>query len=222
MSDLYIAGWGEGAPAVLVHGSFHGGEETFTGQRPLADAGYRLLLPDRRGHGRSPEVELIDFETDAADVAGLLGEGAHLVGYSYGGVVALLAAAAAPERVRSLALLEPSAFSLVRGHPAVEATIALVEEQRRGYEGTPERPFWEAEIPVAALRAAKFPKLVVTGTDREGIGEAMHAAADSLAAAVGAPRVSIPDAGHLLLREQPQAVNAALLDLWARRRRRPG
>src|SRR5439155_5625358 len=47
----------------------------------------------------------------------------HVVGVSYGAVVSLLAAALDPEHVRSLTLIEPPAFGLVRGHPDVEILI---------------------------------------------------------------------------------------------------
>lgn len=46
------------------------------------------------GYGRSPDVQRSDYAEDAREVAELLGDGAHLVGHSSGGVVALLAAAA--------------------------------------------------------------------------------------------------------------------------------
>ena len=103
-------------PAVLVHGTLSWGTLTFSHQRPLASV-RRLLVPDRRGFGDSPALEgspyTSDYAVDAADVVGLLGTGAHLVGHSYGGVVALLAAAARPDLVRSLALIEPAAHMVL-------------------------------------------------------------------------------------------------------------
>src|SRR5215216_4152116 len=93
---LNVTVWGEGERAVLVHGSFGWGEETWQAQRPLAD-GYELLLVDRRGYGGSPSDGRADFECDAEDVAALLDRPSHLVGHSYGGVGALLAAARRPE-----------------------------------------------------------------------------------------------------------------------------
>ena len=57
-------------------------------------------------------------------MAELLGDGAHLAGFSYGGVIALLAAAARPEAVRSLTVIEPPCLGVARGDPAVEETIA--------------------------------------------------------------------------------------------------
>jgi pimeloyl-ACP methyl ester carboxylesterase len=126
--ELHVTVWGDGEPAVLVHGSFGWGEETWREQRPLAER-YRLLLVDRRGFGRTPPADRrVDFEPDADDVAGILASEprAHLVGQSYGGIVALLAAARRQSAVRSLCVIEPPAFSVARGRPEVEELVRLV------------------------------------------------------------------------------------------------
>jgi len=129
-TDLHVTVWGDGPPAVLVHGSFGWGEHTWREQRPLADR-YRLLLVDRRGFGRTPPADRrVDFEPDADDVADILaGEPrAHVVGHSYGAIVALLAAAQTPNAVRSLCVIEPPAFGVARGNPEVEELIRLIDE----------------------------------------------------------------------------------------------
>lgn len=148
-SGVHVTVWGEGELAVLVHGSFGWGEETWREQRPLADD-YKLLLLDRRGFGASPANGRVDFERDADDVAGLLGEGAHLVGHSYGGVVSLLAAARRPDAVRSLVVIEPPAFGLARGDAAVEALIGNVNSAA----ATAQDP---SEYRAAFLRGFGFP-----------------------------------------------------------------
>jgi pimeloyl-ACP methyl ester carboxylesterase len=129
-AGLDVTVWGDGEPAVFVHGSFGWGTETWEKQRPLADS-YQLLLVDRRGFGRSPPNGRVDFDRDADDVAELLADGAHLVGSSYGGVVSLLAASRRPEAVRSLALIEPPALGLVRGNPVVEEFITGISAAER-------------------------------------------------------------------------------------------
>ena len=121
MTDLHVTELGEGTRAVLVHGSMSDGEDAWGAQRSLADQGYQLLLPDRRGYGRSPRAGGEDYERDAADIAWLLGGGAHLVGHSYGALSALWAAALRPEAVLSLTVVEPPAFGLVGQDPAVKA-----------------------------------------------------------------------------------------------------
>jgi pimeloyl-ACP methyl ester carboxylesterase len=128
VGDLHVTVWGDGEPAVLVHGSFGWGADTFSEQRPLADR-HKLMLVDRRGFGRTPARDgRVDFELDAEDIAELLGwsRRAHLVGHSYGGVVSMLAAALRPDAVRSLCLIEPPAFSVVRGHAEAEELIGRV------------------------------------------------------------------------------------------------
>jgi len=69
---------------------------------------------------------------DAATISALLAGGAHLVGYSMGGVVAMQAAALDPGAVRSLVLVEPVAFDLERGRADVEGFIAGYEGLRAG------------------------------------------------------------------------------------------
>lgn len=142
MSDLNVRIWGEGVPAVLVHGSLTTGEEDWEAQRPLAEEGFRLVIPDRRGYGDGSEGGGEDFLRDAEDVAELLGDGAHLVGHSYGGVGALLAAAQRPDAVLSLAVTEPPAFRLRREDPAV-AEIISAFERLWSREGLDDRAFLE-------------------------------------------------------------------------------
>ena len=77
---------------MLVHGSVTGGASTWRKQLPLARR-WRLLIVERPGFGSAPAGERVDFAVDARLVADVLGDGAHLVGQSYGGVVSLLAAA---------------------------------------------------------------------------------------------------------------------------------
>ncbi len=102
-----------------------GGAATWEAQYPLADR-WTLLVLDRRGFGASPPTEREDFEVDARDIADALGEGAHLVAHSYGGVGALLAAAARPEAVRSLTVVEPVAYSVALHHEAVRRCVEQI------------------------------------------------------------------------------------------------
>ena len=130
-SDLHLESWGSGPPVVLVHGSLATGAEEWEAQRPLADEGFRLLVPDRRAYGRSPAAVGEDFLRDADDITVLMGDGAHLVGHSYGGLGAMFAAARHPEATRSLTLLEPAALTLGQDHPAGRA---LVHAVRSGWD----------------------------------------------------------------------------------------
>jgi pimeloyl-ACP methyl ester carboxylesterase len=112
---------------VLIHGSGGNAETAWTAVRPLAD-GFTLVMPNRSGYPPNPPLERIDFEVQAAELAPLLEDGAHLVGHSYGGVIALLIAAGHPELVGSLVVSEPPAFGLARGNPTVDALVEGLDE----------------------------------------------------------------------------------------------
>jgi pimeloyl-ACP methyl ester carboxylesterase len=124
-----VEGPADATPAVFLHGVLSWGDDEeygFGNQRPLA-AGRRLLLVDRRGHGDSPDLDgphRGDYEVDARDAVDLLGGGAHLVGHSYGAVAAMLAAAARPDLVRSLCLVQPGALRPAEEHPVVARALA--------------------------------------------------------------------------------------------------
>jgi pimeloyl-ACP methyl ester carboxylesterase len=229
----------------------------FVAQRPLADHS-QLIVIDRRGYGASPDLEdstyLSDYEIDVEDVVELLGTGAHLVGHSYGGVVAMLAAGLRPQAVHSLTLIEPGAYRVAEHDPIVaealrknreglrqvppnlsaEVWLRLSTESvglpmpdptparlRAAYAALHERPCWEAEIPLEALAAASWPKLVVSGTwdtapqpYRVVGGEPLMACARIVAVRIGAPLLRVAGASHWPHQEQPEVVNKALRTLW--------
>jgi pimeloyl-ACP methyl ester carboxylesterase len=114
---------GGGPPVLFVHGDIVGPELTWRKQRELADR-WTLIIPSRPGFGDSPPLERNDFEVEAPLFAELLGDGAHLVGHSYGAVIALLAAAERPEAVRSLTVSEPGCLRVAEGTPVVDEMIA--------------------------------------------------------------------------------------------------
>jgi len=126
---IWITRWGQSGPkVVLVHGSAQGssvgGDHHFSRQQRLAEQGWQLLVPDRPGHGRSSSPgRPDDAEADGEWVADLLGDGAHLVGHSFGGCVALAAAARRPPAVRSLMLIEPGMQKLAIRDPAVRRFV---------------------------------------------------------------------------------------------------
>ncbi|HEY8705249.1 MAG TPA: alpha/beta hydrolase [Gaiellaceae bacterium] len=124
-------------PRVLfVHGSVVNGDATWAAQRPLAER-FELVIPNRRGFPPGPDVESVDYDDEAAWLDGFLEPGTHLVGHSYGGVIALLAAARRPGLLRSLTVVEPPAFAVARGNQAADA---FGEAATRMWEDGPHEP----------------------------------------------------------------------------------
>lgn len=136
MTGVHIERIGQGPRVLFVHGSVSGGAATWKAQYPLADR-WTLLILDRRGFGESASAEGDDFEVDARDIAEALGEGAHLVAHSYGGVGALLAAASRPQAVHSLTLVEPMAYSVALHQGHVRGSVEEVGAYFSGNSAAP-------------------------------------------------------------------------------------
>ena len=97
---------GTGAPLVLLHPGL-ADSRAFERNVPGLAREFRVYRPDRRGHGRTPDVEgPITYAQMADDTIAFLeqvvGGPACLVGHSDGAPVALLAALARPDLVRAL------------------------------------------------------------------------------------------------------------------------
>lgn len=128
---------------MFVHGSIVGAARTWRKQRALA-ADWTLCLANRPGFGASPELERGDFEQEAPLIAELLGDSSHLIGHSYGAVIALLAAGLRPQAVRSLIVSEPGLLRLAAGDPVADAMISRGEEMYRRAPQADPRAFLRA------------------------------------------------------------------------------
>jgi pimeloyl-ACP methyl ester carboxylesterase len=120
---LAVERLGDGPPVLFIHGDIVGPGLTWRKQRELAER-WSLMIPSRPGFGKSPPLERNDFEIEAPMFAELLGDGAHLVGHSYGAVIALLVAAQRPDAVRSLTVSEPGCLRVAAGTPVVDEMIS--------------------------------------------------------------------------------------------------
>ena len=123
---------GRGEPVVLLHSSCYSRRQWRRLVAELAGR-YRTLALDLYGYGETsypadPEAFSLDDEVALVEhVLDRVAGPVHLVGHSYGGVVALATAVRYPERVRSLALHEPVVFQVAQHDGALAPVGAEIE-----------------------------------------------------------------------------------------------
>ena len=227
---------GAGEPLLLLHGGF-ATIETWGAQTPALAERYRVYLPERRGHGRTPDLPgRTGYDVMAQDTIAFMDalgiSTAHLVGWSDGGNVGLEVALARPDLVRKLVLI--GAAANFDGYtPALQAMTAkltpafLPASMRQAYDAfSPDGPqhfpvvfekliaVWKTEPhhPLADLERVAAPTLVLVGDDDDITVE--HAAAMQRAIP-DAQLAVVPGTDHGLMFEKPELVNRLLLDFLA-------
>jgi pimeloyl-ACP methyl ester carboxylesterase len=98
---------GAGPPLLMLHGATSSGREHFASLAPTLAEGFRVHLPDARGHAESGGPvdgwTTLDLAADVLAFADALGlTSFHLFGYSMGGMTALHVATTSPQRIRTL------------------------------------------------------------------------------------------------------------------------
>lgn len=135
MSDLHVERRGAGPSVVLLHSSGISSRQWRRLERDVVALGATAVLPDLTGHGRSApwaEPTPFSFDVDVARVAALIAaepDRVHVVGHSYGGFIALRAAARTPSKIASLTLIDPVAFGVLAADTSGigEADLARVD-----------------------------------------------------------------------------------------------
>ena len=107
---------GDGPPVLALHSSGISARQW----KPLAEilsVRYRVIMPDLLGYGANPLIgdDLPYHMNDEVDaLLELVGNTpVHVVGHSFGGMVALMLARREPQLVRSMALYDPVAFGVL-------------------------------------------------------------------------------------------------------------
>jgi lipase len=145
--SAHVSETGEGAPLVLLH-SGAGEARDWRRFQARLPAGYRCAALDFYGCGRTPPwpgpgaLTIDDQAQLVASLARSIGAPVHLCGHSYGGAIALRLAVTQPELVRTLSLIEPQCYLLLReaGDPLFEGCESLWHSIRADFEqGEPAR-----------------------------------------------------------------------------------
>ena len=205
-APLHVTCMGEGPTVLLLHGLFSNADINWlrygTAQR-LADAGFRLVMPDFRGHGQSASpaeeagwpVDVLSMDVEA--MVRQLGLGTQFIlgGYSLGARTAarLLARGLRP---RALLFAGMGLAGLTDANRRTDWFVRLIEGRGswpRGSDeylaerfmkaniGNPAPIAWllqkQLDTPAELLRSIDLPALVVAGADDQDNGSAPELAA---------------------------------------------
>ncbi|GAC1368985.1 MAG: alpha/beta fold hydrolase [Hymenobacter sp.] len=183
---LYYEVYGKGQPLLLIHGN-GGSIENFKANIPYFAQRYQVIAVDSRSHGQSVDPgDSLSFEMMADDFAGLLTtlhlDSVNVLGWSDGGINALVLALRHPDKVRRLAAtganLAPDSAALI---PALwkQQQVAYQANKDKALPDPGQRNKWkifkldvlQPNIPLATLRQIAAPAFVIAG-DRDIITHA--------------------------------------------------
>jgi pimeloyl-ACP methyl ester carboxylesterase len=219
---------GPGEPVLLLHGGLSDSELLLDPLGPpLADR-FRVVAFDRRGHGRTADTDAPfhydDMVTETiAAIETVIGGRAHLVGWSDGGIVALLVALRRPDLVRSLVLIGSNYHfdSAVPAEPTGSGPPPFITERyaERSPDGTnhfaavfrKSLAMWAAEPTLTTddLRRISVPALVLVGDD--DLMTLAHTASLYESLPLGQLAV-VPGTSHGVVIEKPESVSRLIGD----------
>ncbi|MFN2484430.1 MAG: alpha/beta fold hydrolase [Candidatus Limnocylindria bacterium] len=227
---------GSGDPVLLLHGGFATIETWEAQAAALADR-YTVYLPERHGHGRTPDVPgPMSYEAMTRDTIGFMDRlaiaSAHLIGWSDGGSVALEVALARPELVRKLVLIG-AAIDLSGSTSESLAFLPqfkpehIPESMRQRYAAlSPDGAdhfgvvfdkllaMWQSgpHHALSDVAGLEVPTLLMLGDDDDVTLEHVAAVRRTMP---NAQLAVVPGTDHGLMFEKPELVNRILLDFLA-------
>jgi pimeloyl-ACP methyl ester carboxylesterase len=232
---IWYATFGEGPPVVLLHGGLGHGANWGYQVPALIAAGYRPVVIDSRGHGRSTrDARPYSYELMASDVLAVLDAlgvpRAALVGWSDGACVALILAMRVPERVAGVFFfacnMDPSgAKELDESNPLLGRCFGRHAEDYARLSATPGdfREFVAAVSQMQAtqpnatagdLAGVRVPVTIAQGESDEFI---TRAHAEYLARSIpGAELAILPDVTHFAPLQRPEVFDAAVFAFLGR------
>jgi pimeloyl-ACP methyl ester carboxylesterase len=229
--DVFTFQWSKrGEPLVILHGGLSHSEKTKKYLLPAVKRNFKVFAYDRTGHGRTANQKgsfHFNFQTKEliAFLEDVVKEPAHLIGISDGANIALMAAIARPELIRSVVSIggntTASQIRMKFGKPEVSA-----ESQAEHDRISPDHPselikkvatafkVWKSEPSIAITKLAKIkcPVLVLAGDD--DVISAKES--EKIYQAIANARLAIvPGASHAVIKEKTELVQALLKDFYA-------
>lgn len=232
---MYTEVYGSGKPLLLIHGN-GGSMSSFGNTIPYFAKKYKVIAVDSRAHGRTKDDrDSLSFEMMADDFDALLTamhiDSAYVLGWSDGGINALVLAMRHPDKVIKLAStganLWPDSTGLIPSYWKGEQRDYAKWQQRMPLKDAATRntykifmlDFNQPNIPLLALRAIKAPSLIIGG-DHDLIP--VHHTVDIYRNIPNAQLWVVPNSGHATLVEHRDEFNRIVDDFFSKPFKRHG
>jgi pimeloyl-ACP methyl ester carboxylesterase len=224
---MYTEVYGSGKPLLFLHGN-GGNMSNFARTIPVFAKKYKVIAVDSRAHGRTiDDRDSLSFEMMADDFDALLTamhiDSAYVLGWSDGGIDALVLAMRHPDKVIKLAStganLVPDSTGLIPSYWKSEQKDFANWQKRMPLKTAKDKNTYkifmldwvQPNIPFSALRAVKCPSLIISG-DRDLI-PVQHTV--QIAQAIPKSYLWIvPNSGHATLNEHFDEFNKVVDDFF--------
>lgn len=226
---IWYAAYGSGVPVILLHGGLgHSGNWGFQ-VAALVNTGYRVVLIDSRGHGRSTRDErLYKYELMASDVLAVMDtlrlNKASLVGWSDGACTALILAMHAPDRVSGVFFfgcnMDPSGTKEIQPSPVLDRCFSRHSKDYAALSSTPGQ--FDAFVKAVSLMMETEPNysasdlariqlpVAIVQSEHDEFIKREHA--EYLAQSIrSAELLILPGVSHFAPLQRPEIFNEALL-----------
>ena len=204
---------GCGPTVLLLHGWGGSGNDMMPIASAFASAGFRCVVIDMPGHGRSPgrESSLVQFLGAIRAVTGSLGTPDLIVGHSFGGSAAVFSIAELELPVRGAVLIAPApgpAYYLARFARTVGLPAERTDGMVRNLVERVGRSMESLDTLAASSRATHVPALILHDpSDRE----VPFAYAEQMASSWPTSQlVPTNSGGHRRILRDPEVIEAAL------------
>jgi pimeloyl-ACP methyl ester carboxylesterase len=233
-ASIWYADCSEGPAVFLLHGGLGNAGNWGHQIAPLVEAGYRAVLIDSRGHGRSTRDDRpYSYELMATDVLAVmdtLGIGkAAIVGWSDGACTGLILGHRHPDRIAGVFFfacnVDPSGTLPFEMTPLIERCFSRHKQDYAALSPTPEK--FDEFVEAVGLMQRTQPNysatdlgeitvpVTIVQAERDEFIKMEHA--DYLARSVpGARLVMLPDVTHFAPLQRPDVFNAAVLGFLTR------
>ena len=237
-THIYYEEYGVGVPLLLLHGGLIGSIAHYEQVIPEFARKFRVIAIDSPGHGRSEHPDtlsyqlLADYFSQFIDALEL--DSVYIIGWSDGGIAALLLAADRPEKVKRILTVgaqfgqsgytpEGLGFTTATYEEIEKWTDFVNDYQSKGYKDNDFKEFvedciqmWGKDpyVPDNKVGKIKCRTMIVMG-DRDGFISLEHAL-EMYREINGSAFFVVPDAGHMVFWDNPKLIATVAIEFFTK------